>query len=341
LDTSKFTKQDRNLVVEQLAKLQKSKLSASEISRTIFVDETGKYYCIIGGTSNWHGISPNQMFQLEQFAKNMVFVVAKKYKTRIDVYVAPMMLLMAHKNELPTNKGGNYQFHTIPTEDGLYLFESPQVYLQKVSEFAYGDGVIQPPFDVRNLINLESRGESEPTAIDEPVTHSDIESKIIIIGNSLGYRTYTPDPSKNSRYGILGNLCSEKKLPTDYIFPRQVNTIKNIDVIWFDSQGFPTHCFEVEHTTDITKGLLRLYQIQKLPTKMFIVADDSMRRKFETEIKKDPFFEIRDRYMFRAYNEVDDFLKSAKEFVMRRTNFLNEGPQKWSTLDGMKLQGNV
>ena len=65
-----------------------------------------------------------------------------------------------------------------------------------------------------------------------------------------------------------------------------VDTVKFIDVIWFDDEGFPTHGFEVEHATDITKGLLRLYQVHKLKIKMFIIAAEDNRGKFEREFKK-------------------------------------------------------
>jgi hypothetical protein len=263
------------------------------------------------------------MNSLEDNSELIIFIIAKKYKTRMDLYVAPMELLVTNKTNLAVTQKGDYQFHTIATEDGVRLLEAPEVYLQKIHEFSHGDAVIQHPFDVRTFLNLDIPLDSEVQAIDE-LSHNDIQAKLLIIGNFLGYKTYTPDRSKNSCHGILGELSTEENLSSDYIAPRQLNTIKNIDVIWLDDHCFPTHCFEVEHTTDITKGLLRLYQVRKLHAKLFIVASDEMRKKFETETNKDPFFDIKDKYLFRTYVELNKFLLSAKEFTEQRTTFLNE-----------------
>ena len=95
-------------------------------------------------------------------------------------------------------------------------------------------------------------------------------------------------------------------------------------MIWFDDEGFPTHCFEVEHSTDVTKGLLRLYQVHKLRIKMFIIADESNKRRFEKELIKNPFNKIKEGYIFKNYNELDDFFESVKKFTQAQKQFLND-----------------
>ncbi|MBT4483413.1 MAG: hypothetical protein HOC71_07020 [Candidatus Latescibacteria bacterium] len=216
-------------------------------------------------------------------------------------------------------KNGDLQFHNVLTEDGLYIKEIPELYLNRVSEIYYGNRTknLSRLKAVSKIINIEIQDA-------EQISHCDIQAKLILIGSYLGYRTYTPDKSKNSVYGNLGDLCSEANIPQDYIPPKQIDTIKFIDVIWFDEEGFPTHAFEVEHSTDVTKGLLRLYQVNKLKIKMFIIADENIRGKFEREVMKKPFHKIKQEYIFKNYSELDEFFDSVKNFTLLQKQFLNE-----------------
>jgi hypothetical protein len=327
MDT-KFTNTDRELIVKELERIQKARLTPLKPSRKFFKDESGKFYCIFGGRADWHGMPNSVMKQLEQNPSNTVLVIAKKYVSKIDVCVTTAEKIVEQKNNLPRTKVDGYQFHTVLVEDGLYIKEIPDVYLRKVSEIHYGEKLdrLKGLLDVKRIINIDLQDEGQTTGKeqDEELTHTDVQAKIIIIGNFLRYRTYTPDKSKQSKYGVLGELCTERAIPADYLPARQLETVKNIDVIWFDEDGLPTHCFEVERTTDITKGLLRLYQIRKLRIKMFIVSSDGAKRKFETEVHKDPFFHIKNEYLFRTYLELDDFLNTVKKFTENRTVFLNE-----------------
>lgn len=325
---TKFTDKDRDLIIKELERIQKSHLVALKPSRKFFKDEAGKHYCIFGGRADWHGFSNGVMRQLEQNPKSTVLVIAKKYVSRMDICVTTAEKIVELKDKLPKTKVHGYQFHTVLSEDGLYIKEIPEVYLRKISEIHYGDKLdhLKGLLDIKKIINIDLQDEGQTTGReqDEELTHTDVQAKIILIGNFLGCRTYTPDKSKQSKYGVLGELCTDREIPADYLPARQLETVKNIDVIWFDEDGLPTHCFEVERTTDITKGLLRLYQIRKLRIKMFIVSSNAAKRKFETEVHKDPFFQIKSEYLFRTYLELDDFLGTVKRFTETRTIFLNE-----------------
>ncbi|MEP7170340.1 MAG: hypothetical protein ABI855_13295 [Bacteroidota bacterium] len=152
-------------------------------------------------------------------------------------------------------------------------------------------------------------------------SHSDLQAKIILIGNYLGFRTYTPNQKSNSIYGILGELCTEKKIPDREISQGHLNTVKQIDVIWFDEDASPSQAFEVECTTDITKGLLRLFQFHKLKAKMFIVSEEVNRKKFEREIQKNPFHKIQNEFIFKNFEELDDFFTNARSFNTAKQKF--------------------
>lgn len=319
MEAEKFTSADRKLVIKELEKIQKSKLSAVKSSRKLFIDEKGMLYFLFGGKGDWHGIRPNAIKELREYSKEGAFVIAKKYKSKIDLCVGSLSTLINNINQLVNTGKGDLQFHTVVTEDGMYLIEIPDLALNRVAE-------IKLPGFKRDLSRLEEISKIINIEVDSKTafTHSDIQAKLILIGSYLGLRTYTPDKSKNSVYGILGELCSENEIPDGAIPKMHLDTVRYIDVIWFDDEGFPTHGFEVEHSTDITKGLLRLFQVHKLRIKMFIIAEEEQRRKFKREVQKTPFHKIKEEYIFKNYDELDEFFESVKSFTKVQQKFLKK-----------------
>lgn len=323
---TKFSALDRGLVIKEIEKIQKTRLKQVKPSRKYFTDDSGKFYCIFGGREDWHGITAELMEHLKAHQTETLLVIAKKYKTRIDICVGTVEKLVEQKDRLPQTKKDGFQFHTVLTEDGMLFEEIPEIRLKKISEVILSSA-LETSYDlseVKKIVNLELLPGFSNIEPDEELTHSDIEAKILLVGKWLGQRTFTPDIGKISRYGKLGDLCTDKRMPTEYIAQRLIDKVKQIDVIWFDDEGCPTHCFEVEHTTDITKGLLRMYQIRKLRIKMFIIANDTSKNKFDAEIDKDPFFHIKEEFVFRSYKDLHEFFESVKRFALAKGSFLNE-----------------
>ena len=315
----KFTDKDRSLVVKELEKIQKTTLEQMKPSRKLYKDSSGLYYLISGGSEDWHGINASVIEQLQNYDKEGAFVIVKKFKTKMDICVGSLSVFIGQKNKLVKTKKGGYQFHNVITEDGLYLLEIPELYCNKVAEIKFSNyrKDLSRLKEISKIINIEVQDNA-------PLTHSDIQAKLILIGSYLNYRTYTPDKSKQSIYGVLGDLCSENDIPEGSIPALSVDTVRFVDVIWFDEEGYPTHAFEVEHTTNITKGLLRLYQIHKLRIKMFVIADELGKEKFQKEVQKNPFCKIKQDFIFKNYQELDEFFESVKKFSQVQEKFLNK-----------------
>lgn len=317
MKVEKFTDADRILVLEELERIQKTKLKQVKPSRKLFIDESGLPFLIFGGKEDWHGITENGMNELNNYKKEGAFVIVKKFKTKLDICVGSLSVFIANKHKLSKTKSGGFQFHCTTTEDGLFVEEIPDLYCNKVAEVYFPNHKkdLSRLKEISKIINIEVND-------NIPITHSDIQAKLILIGSYLNYRTYTPDRGKQSIYGQLGNLCSEKEIPKDSIPAVSIDTVKFIDVIWFDDEGYPTHAFEVEHSTDITKGLLRLYQIHKLRIKLYIIADEENKSKFERELQKNPFHKIKQEYVFKNYQELDEFFESVRSFAKVQEKFL-------------------
>lgn len=169
---------------------------------------------------------------------------------------------------------------------------------------------------------------SEPEIKPEPTglvltDHWDAVACLVELGNLLGYDTYVSDPGKTSTLFSkkLGDLADLQDIPP-FTLERYLDTIRYVDVIWFRDE-FPAACFEVEHSTNVTKGLLRLFQIRRFTdARFFIVAPTSVRSKFDTETSKDPFHQIRNRYNFRSYDELATFYTQAKTYHALKRDFL-------------------
>jgi len=155
--------------------------------------------------------------------------------------------------------------------------------------------------------------------------HADVQGILLEWGKLLGYDTYVADPSKEYSGKTLGDLSTLKEI-LQFTYQRLLDTAKNIDVIWFEEE-FPKFCFEVEHTTGVTLGLLRLYQIRKITdAKFFIIAPEDIISKFQTEVRKDPFHQIRERYIFRSYHQLAETFKLALIYHKMKDEFFNEKP---------------
>ena len=181
-----------------------------------------------------------------------------------------------------------------------------------------------PAWTTEPLPEKEEPVVSKPESIDiNKLKHEDVQGILVELGNLLKYKTYVADPSKPYKNKTLGDSATLKKMPL-FTYDWILNTVKLIDVIWFRAgeDEFPVACFEIEHTTDVTKGLLRLYNLKSLGTKLFIIAPKNVETKFETEVNKTPFREIKSRYHFRSYQDLAAFYESAKKYYDSKKRFL-------------------
>lgn len=143
-------------------------------------------------------------------------------------------------------------------------------------------------------------------------THEAAEAVLLKLGNLLGYDTYTPDASKTFNGEKLSDIATLEELP-DFTNPKIMESVQNIDVVWMKDE-WPEFFFEVEHTTGVTSGLLRIYQAEKLPAKFFIVGPQDVLKRYEGEVEKAPFNRIRSKYRFRSYEELLTMYRAEEDY---------------------------
>lgn len=149
-------------------------------------------------------------------------------------------------------------------------------------------------------------------------THSSIQGLLLEIGKSEGFNTYTPD--KNSPYGSgkLQDLATLGQIP-GFTYESIVSKVRTIDVIWFNSKGFPYNVIEVEHTTNFKNSLLKFLELQDFNTKMTIVSLQRRVKEFEKEIESIAFKEIMKRCVFFSYDKIEQIYSSQIKLSSLRT----------------------
>ncbi len=150
---------------------------------------------------------------------------------------------------------------------------------------------------------VEVPSEEQVIAEDEHVettreSHK-IQATIARIGVEMGFRIWVP---KSDKQKILNELPKDihgaflEVLPLNYD-DTTLRTIEQIDVIWLKGRSM-SRAFEVEHTTAIYSGILRMADLLALQPNMdirlHIVAPSEKREKVLREIKR-PVFSLLDR----------------------------------------------
>jgi len=140
-----------------------------------------------------------------------------------------------------------------------------------------------------------------------------VQSLLAKIGESMGFKIWIP---KNDRARVLeywdpGEDILLSSLPINYDTNTNT-TIELIDILWL-KKNYIVRAFEVEHSTSIYSGILRMADLLALQAnvhiKLHIVAPDERREKVFKEIKR-PIFSVfesgplSERCSYISYNNI-------------------------------------
>lgn len=140
----------------------------------------------------------------------------------------------------------------------------------------------------------------EAEALPEAEVRESIRVQALIanIGMSMGLSIWVP---RNDRTAVLKELNADAsqlldRLPLNYD-DTTLRTIEQIDVLWLRGRSI-ARAFEVEHTTSVYSGILRMADLLALQPnmdiKLHIVAPIARREKVFSEIRR-PVFSLLDR----------------------------------------------
>jgi len=126
-----------------------------------------------------------------------------------------------------------------------------------------------------------------------------IQAALAQIGADMGFRVWIPRSDRSVVAKLMradSNGALIDVLPLNYD-DATLKTVEQIDVIWLKNRSM-ARAFEVEHTTAVYSGLLRMADLLALQPNMdirlHIVAPDDKRQKVLREIRR-PVFSLLDR----------------------------------------------
>jgi hypothetical protein len=129
--------------------------------------------------------------------------------------------------------------------------------------------------------------------------HSEIQHLLLKLGGELGLDVWVARNDRNRKWGgvALGSLPRMlDQLPTQFN-EATTRTIELIDVLWLKGNSIVA-AFEVECTTSVYSGLLRMSDLMALQPNLdidlYLVAPDERRDKVEQELLR-PTFSLREK----------------------------------------------
>jgi nuclear transport factor 2 (NTF2) superfamily protein len=143
------------------------------------------------------------------------------------------------------------------------------------------------------------------------ITHAYMQGMLIEIGNLNGFKTFSPDKSGLFVAKKLKEIITQPEIP-DFTFEYILQSVKYIDVVWFNERHFPNTVFEIEHSTNFRNSLVKFAELQDFVTKMVLIAPKKMARenKFKQEIEKSAFVNIKNRVAFYDYEYIENLYNS-------------------------------
>lgn len=179
----------------------------------------------------------------------------------------------------------------------LYSFsaqDNQRMGIKKSIRTADREVLVEVPSGEPDLLHFDK---DEPAAV--PRDSHRIQAIIARIGAEMGFRIWVPRSDKQI---LLTEIPSDHHaafldvLPLNYD-DTTLKTVEQIDVIWLKGRSM-SRAFEIEHTTAIYSGLLRMADLLALQPNMnirlHIVAPSDKREKVLREIKR-PVFSLLDR----------------------------------------------
>lgn len=168
------------------------------------------------------------------------------------------------------------------------------------------------------------------TEEDEPLTrelkirkqteHTEIQWHLLELGSAMGLDLWVARNDRNREWE--GRKLSEfPRLAAE--LPRQfdeatMRTIELIDVIWLRKKEIIA-AFEIEHTTTIYSGLLRLSDLMSMQPNndipIYLVAPDERREKVMEQVNRATFSELAtplsERCRFIPYGKLKDMMRQS------------------------------
>ncbi|MDU6488169.1 type II restriction endonuclease [Bradyrhizobium sp.] len=160
-----------------------------------------------------------------------------------------------------------------------------------------------------------AKRQEEPIAAarESDLTHTQIQAWLRDLGLALGYKVWIAANDRGRAYNgtTLAAGCLER-LPPSIEEAAGAESIRLIDVLWLDAAGScVTAAFEVEHTTSIYSGIVRMLDLAlssdlHATGGLFLVAPDGREDEVRNQLRRPAFSRVADlKVRFLPYGELE------------------------------------
>lgn len=229
----------------------------------------------------------------------------------------------------------------------------------------YGDilGVLKTLERGEELIHVPTRNATISAGIDEridrvPTEHDEMQWRLIRLGQLAKCDVWIPKNDQPKHYqGHQFRDCVLQEFHQSLDVPR---SIENIDVVWKFGPYSIKSAFEIEHSTSIYSGILRLSDLRaEAPNSnypLFIVASEERKRRVFEELRRPTFsgpsLRLNEVIRFLGYErirDIDEGSKNSKSFdpgvligasVVPSTPLLAENPSHTRAITIMRILGS-
>jgi len=204
----------------------------------------------------------------------------------------------------------------------LVLQAMRKVVTRKLDVFVEGETYIlqttgHPKINVTEFLNAFPADERAKKGADEPATmpsadraHVKIQCGLIRLGRAEGCSVWVPPNDRNLSYkGESFHSATLERLPNFGFDENTRRIVQNIDVLWL-TRNVIHRAFEVESTTSIYSGLLRLNDLvlaqPNNQIRLFAVAPSGRREKVFNQLIRPSFHALANQCEFLSFEIVDD-----------------------------------
>jgi type II restriction enzyme len=153
---------------------------------------------------------------------------------------------------------------------------------------------------------------AQTAAERQDTTHTEVQGWLRDLGLALGFEVWiaSNDRSRACGGGRLGDGCLTS-LPSQVTSGPAADAIGLIDVLWLEPEGHIRAAFEVEHTTSIHSGIVRMLDLALsgepgIARGLYLVAPDSREDEVRAQLRRPAFSRISDLHVrYLPYGELD------------------------------------
>jgi type II restriction enzyme len=173
---------------------------------------------------------------------------------------------------------------------------------------------------------LDAKNRALAAAREGDRTHTEVQQWLRDLGTALGYDVWIAanDQGRPCGSGLLSDGCLDS-LPAVLAEAPGADMVRLIDVLWFDREsGQVAAGFEVEHSTSIYSGIMRLLDLalgrqvgDGGPSEqgLFLVAPDEREEEVRAQLSRPAFRRVADlRVRYLPYSELERHRESMARF---------------------------